>query len=76
MAIAAVTTSIPRIPYIGKMARRRAPRIGATTFSAPLIDWFRPATRGRCSLGTMSEVEAAIAGQWNPLPTERIAITT
>jgi hypothetical protein len=31
-------------------------------FAAPRIDWFNPATRARCSRGTMSEVEAAIAG--------------
>ena len=66
MATAAVTTSIARMPCMGRPSSRSAPRGGETMFMAPCNVWLRPATRARCFSGTMSEVEACIAGQWNP----------
>ncbi len=52
-----------------------APMGGATTPARPTIAWFRPPTRDRCFSGTIIEVAAAMAGQWNAEPDARTART-
>jgi len=42
--------------------------------SVPFMVWLRPATRVRCFSGTMSEVEACMAGQWKLPPTARTSM--
>lgn len=64
MAKAAVSTSIAMMTCSGRRPSRNALNGGATTFTAPPMAWLSPATRGRCRSGTMSEVEACMAGQW------------
>jgi hypothetical protein len=43
--------------------------------AAPHSAWFKPATRDRCFSGTISGVEACIAGQWKAPPAARTNIT-
>ncbi len=38
----------------------------------PLREAFKPLTRERCCSGTINEVEACMAAQWNIPPDERI----
>ena len=40
--------------------------------SAPHSIWFKPWMRDRCCLGTIKEVEACMAGQWNAPAQERM----
>jgi len=76
IAIAAVATSIPMIPCIGRIVRAIAPSGGEMMFNSPCIVWFSPATRVRCLSGTIRAVEADIAGQWNPPPIARAPMIT
>lgn len=62
MAKAAVITSMPMIQCRGKMVIRKAPSGGVAMCMMPYRVWFMPATRGSCSSGTISEVEACMAG--------------
>jgi len=61
---------------MGNRAMSSAASGGAAMFIAPCSIWLRPATRDRCTLGTMSDVEACIAGQWRLLPSARMNMTT
>ena len=63
IANSAVPTSTNMTPYKGNNSISKAPKGGLMIFRAPFMVWFNPATRARCSLGTISEVEACIAGQ-------------
>ena len=74
MANAAVATSMARMPCMGSTATNSAPNGGATIAPIPCSAWFSPATRDRCLSGTISEVEACIAGQWNAAQAERTNI--
>src|SRR5690606_24270301 len=42
--------------------------------SAPYIAWLMPATRVRCSLGTINAVDDCIAGQWKIPPSSRASM--
>ena len=72
----AVDTSIINIVWMGIISRKRAPRGGATMFARPMRLWFRPATLLRFSFGTMMEVVACMAVQWNAPPIERTNMAT
>ena len=63
MAIAAVPTSISMMPYSGITASSSAPSGGPAMLITPFSVWFSPATRDSCSLGTINDVEACMAGQ-------------
>ena len=71
-ASAAVPTSIASTPCIGSASIANAPSGGPTMLTTPCSVWLKPETRAKCSLGTISEVEACIAGQWNAPPSERM----
>jgi len=53
---------------MGSTSRRRAPRGGASIAARPMRAWFSPATLESLSSGTMSEVEACMAGHWKAPP--------
>ena len=44
--------------------------------TTPCRVWFMPATRARCLLGTIREVEEVMAGLWNAPPSERTSRMT
>ena len=74
-AIAAVTISIARMPCIGSQTSNSAPIGAAPMFIIPISTWFNPWMRDRCSFGTIKEVEACIADQWNKPKAERNSIS-
>ncbi len=74
MASMAVPTSMARMPCMGRISSSKAPSGGAAMFAIPKRVWFNPAMRERCFSGTISVVEACIAGQWNAPPAERMSI--
>jgi hypothetical protein len=74
IATRAVATSIARIAESGTHASSRAARGGIETLAIPRSAWLVPATRARCRSGTMSVVEACMAGQWNAAPRARTNI--
>src|SRR5262245_19386620 len=74
IANAAVTRSIAITAGIGIVATRSAPSGAETINAPPWSAWFSPWIRVRCSDGTMSVVEASIAGAWNAPQTARKAI--
>ncbi len=75
MAIRAVMMSTESTRYMGRAAMSTAPRGGAAMEAMPLTDSLRPLTRARWAWGTISEVEACMAGQWKPESMERSSST-
>ena len=72
----AVTTSMPMMACMGMKLSSSAPSGGEMILITPCSVWFSPATRDSCSLGTMSEVEACMAGQWKVPAMDRSSIMT
>ena len=68
----AVPTSSIMTPDSGISDMASAPSGGPTIFSAPFSVWFMPATRVRCCSGTISVVEACMAGHWKAPPSARM----
>ena len=75
IATRAVPISMTRIPWTDINSNKTAPNGAETIFIPPCSIWLRPWTRARCSLGTISEVEACMAGQWKPPAVERMNIS-
>ena len=74
IATSAVTTSIARMPCSGRSSNSSAPSGAENTLIPPHSIWFSPWMRARCSLGTISEVDAIIALLWKAPATERMNI--
>ena len=61
--IIAVPTSIARIPCMGSNSRISAPKGAENIVMPPWSIWLRPWIRDKCSVGTIRDVEACMAGQ-------------
>ncbi len=70
-ASSAVPTSMAITPVSGSTLSSSAPRGGEMMFMTPASVWLTPATRARCFSGTISEVDACMAGHWNAPTLER-----
>ncbi len=61
-------------PWMGSRLSSSAPSGGAKMEIRPLRVWLNPARRVRKSFGTISEVEAVMAGLWKAPPSERTSM--
>lgn len=74
MPSSAVTTSISSTLCTELRLSSSAPAGGAAIMVRPWSIWLRPATRVSCSCGTISEVEACIAGSWKACMVARSSV--